>query len=68
MIGQFISRAHRVSSGDVTVLDDRRIKIEAFNYDGQGPGMCMIVYFAVNQFEIIFPFFLSDEKEQEDKC
>ncbi|XP_067929644.1 protein Skeletor, isoforms B/C-like isoform X1 [Watersipora subatra] len=36
-IGTFTSRAHQVSSGDVTVLTDRSIRIESFTYDGYGP-------------------------------
>ena len=37
-IGKFSELAHGVSSGEVTVLDDRTIRIEGLNYDGQGPG------------------------------
>ena len=38
-IGAFTQRAHQVSSGAVTVLDDRTIEIKNFNYDGNGPGI-----------------------------
>ncbi|XP_067928652.1 protein Skeletor, isoforms B/C-like [Watersipora subatra] len=37
MIGQFSQLAHQVSSGQVTILDEKTIKIEQFTYDGQGP-------------------------------
>ena len=48
-IGTFAMRAHQVSSGIVTVLTDRTIRIDNFNYDGNGPGKLNIteVFFSV---------------------
>ena len=41
-IGQFKQLAHGLKSGDVTIIDKKRIRIANIYYDGQGPGNTFI--------------------------
>ena len=43
-IGQFNTKNHQVSSGDVIITSDRTITITDFTYDGAGPGKALSPY------------------------
>jgi hypothetical protein len=57
IMGQFKQLQHGVRSGDVTILDKKRIHIMGMYYDGQGPGMLcnhhvIITHFILDSNEI----------------
>jgi len=45
VIGSLTGFAHAVRSGNITILDERRIQIHSFTYDGQAPGSFMCTLF-----------------------
>lgn len=40
-----LSQLHHGVSGDVYAVDSRTLFLKNFNYDGEGPGKCILIFF-----------------------